>query len=686
VLAIAAAPAGASFSVGAASTDITPPPYTTASDAAFVPACGVTPAQVAELWPGPRKFAFEKPYRDELNKGRWAPGDPYCDADHTGRYEAPYIAGGSGQNHWPASVDPKNGPAAQAVVLAVGSQRVALVSVDSIGLFNVTMDRIRAVVARRDPGLTSVFISSTHDESAPDPIGLWGPDRSDLPVHAEPELALSSGVDEYYLDFLVERVASAVLAADAHPQPASLHVALAAMPPNTQSCWSSYPYVDDQSMPVMQARDRAGKVIFTLVDVSTHAETLAFSGVSSNATTLSADWPGKLRAALETRWPGSVGVELAGMVGSVETPTVYEPESTQVLRVPGAFHGVPGNPDGCSSVYPQPSSGTPVAEAHAFNSAYGQSVADTASAALEGSRTVIPTTLQSQQSPLCLELENNLFKAAFAAGLFPDRPAYADSGCSVAAKSPSYLKTSVGVLTLGPIQLAYSPGEVFPFTEVRGPIDEAQMPFPTSCYEPLSENFFCGSPLPMTPWISAAMTRPYRFLVGLGEDMIGYMFPPGNFVGSEGQVTKQPWASYENTKKTSHDRFGHGHADDAESVGPYAGLAVTEVLAHLLASAGRGSRVVPGLYIDAAGHLADSPFASGSFTGAVGVEALTGQATPRKLIIGAGASGWATFDALKDPGTAGTPLPYSVRTGGVILPSGEPLLIDVFAGARALGL
>src|ERR1700704_4387225 len=57
LLAIAAAPAGASFNVGAASTDVTPPPYTTASDAAFVPACGATPAQVAELWPGPRKFA-----------------------------------------------------------------------------------------------------------------------------------------------------------------------------------------------------------------------------------------------------------------------------------------------------------------------------------------------------------------------------------------------------------------------------------------------------------------------------------------------------------------------------------------------------------------------------------------------------------------------------------------------------
>src|SRR5439155_422465 len=80
----------------------------------------------------------------------------------------------------------------------------------------------------------------------------------------------------------------------------------------------------------------------------------------------------------------------------------------------------------------------------------------------------------------------------------------------------NWLKTDVGVLTLGPIQLAYSPGEVFPFTEVRGPIEEAQMPFPTNCYEPLTNNFYCGTPLPLTTWTSAGMTQPYRFLVGPG--------------------------------------------------------------------------------------------------------------------------------------------------------------------------
>src|ERR1700736_774680 len=185
-------------------------------------------------------------------------------------------------------------------------------------------------------------------------------------------------------------------------------------------------------MPVMQARDTSGRVIFTLADVSTHAETLAFSGVPSYISTLSADWPGAMRTAFESRWPGSVGVEVAGMVGSVETPTLYMPESTQVLRVPGPLHGVSGNPDGCSSVYPNPSSGTPVSDARAFVSAYGQSVADTAAAALSSSaRTLAPGSVEGQSTAVCTRLENNLFAAAAGAGLLPDRPLYSDPACSV---------------------------------------------------------------------------------------------------------------------------------------------------------------------------------------------------------------------------------------------------------------
>ncbi len=701
-LTVHAASAGA-FEAGAAKVSITPPAYTTTSDAAFVPACGTSAAQVAELWPGPREFAFEKPYVDVGGHGRYTPGDPYCDANGSGRYEAPYLAGGSGQNRWPTAVDPGNGPEARAVVLAARGRRDALVSVDSIGLFDVTMDQIRERVHAADPSIEHVFVSSTHDESAPDPIGLWGPNLSEISEEPETPASTSSGVDGYYMRYLVGQVAGAVVEADRTRRRASLDVAMGAMPSNVQACWSSYPYISDEELPVMQARDRGGKVIFTLADVSTHAETLAFSGLDEYTSMMSADWPGKMRAALEARWPGSVGIELAGLVGSVETPTVYEPQSTVVKRVPGADHGVSGNPDGCSSVFADPSSGTPVADAHEFLGAYGTSVADAVAGALEHeAHSAAPKSIEAQQQPLCVPLENNYFVAAFAAGLFGERTGYADPSCSVQAPAPAaaaapaaagagapqpsvYLKSAIGVLTLGKVQLAYSPGEVFPFTEIRGPLDRAQMPFPTDCYEAASENYECGAPLPMTPWTSAEMTEPYRFLVGLGEDMLGYMSPPGNFVGSQGEVLSEPWAGYELAGKNGgHDRFGHGHADDAESAGPYLGLEVTEGLQHLLAADGRGLTAEPGLYIDAAGHTSDSPFAGEGFTGAVGVETLAPGKEPRVLLIGGKARGWATWDGLPDPGTAGTGLPYSVRTGGVMI-GHKPLLIDVFAGAEALG-
>ena len=45
---------------------------------------------------------------------------------------------------------------------------------------------------------------------------------------------------------------------------------------------------------------------------------------------------------------------------------------------------------------------------------------------------------------------------------------------------------------------------------------------------------------------------------------------------------------------------------------------------------------------------------------------------------------FATFESRPDPGTAGSALPYSVSTAGVILNGGKVVLIDVFGGAQAL--
>ncbi|MHB8340496.1 MAG: hypothetical protein ACYDB7_04895 [Mycobacteriales bacterium] len=699
----------AHFEAGAASADITPPAWTTASDRAFVPVCGSTPAQVGQLWSGPRLFAFEKPYVDTYHAGRYVVGEPYCDADHTGRYEAPYLAGPPGQDHWPTAVDTTNPLQAQAVVYAYHQTRIAMVVVDSIGLFNVTMDQIRAATARllaREgmPPVSQIFISSTHDETAPDPIGLWGPDASGAPVSSpQPPAGLTSGVDNYYLTFLARQAAGAVAAAEARLQPAVLRLAYAALPSNVQECWSSYPYIADQVIPVMQAVTFGRhRVIFTLVNGNSHVNLLAFDGVPTDATTFSADWAGHLRADLEADWPGSVGIEMSGLVGSVEIPTVYQPAATQVINVPGALHSVPGTPGGCSSAYPNPAGAAPVSKVPQYVDAYAAALAGTTVTALARAGPPLAVhDLAGQHASLCVQVENALYTAAFSAGLLT-RPGYADPTCTVGSgispgalpstptspgqvqgANPVWFKTAVGVLTVGPAQFAYLPGEVFPVSAIRGPIDAAQMPFPTSCYDPASGSFSCGPPLPMTPWIAADMTQPYKFMAGLGEDMIGYMMPPGDFVGDNGETTEAPWAVYEGTTNAGNntDRFGQGHHDDTEALGPHTGLAMTQAVASLLAADGPGQHVLPGLYLDAQGHTSDSPFATAGFTGAVGVIVVNPGGQEATYLIGGNATGWATFDGVPDPGTAGTALPYSVSTAGVTVACGAPLLVDVFAGA-----
>ena len=60
------------------------------------------------------------------------------------------------------------------------------------------------------------------------------------------------------------------------------------------------------------------------------------------------------------------------------------------------------------------------------------------------------------------------------------------------------------------------PGEVFPFTYLRGFLGPQDMPNPSGA---------------LPPWLLPHMHTPFRFIDGLAEDMLGYIFPAGNAVG-----------------------------------------------------------------------------------------------------------------------------------------------------------
>ncbi|MEO2088505.1 MAG: hypothetical protein ABGY75_03280, partial [Gemmataceae bacterium] len=82
--------------------------------------------------------------------------------------KSPVYLAGYGQNR-PATKmhDPIM---ARAVVLSDGTKKIALVSVDVVGLFLPAVERVREQLK----GFDYVLVSATHNHEGPDTLGLWG--------------------------------------------------------------------------------------------------------------------------------------------------------------------------------------------------------------------------------------------------------------------------------------------------------------------------------------------------------------------------------------------------------------------------------------------------------------------------------------------------------------------------------
>ena len=124
------------------------------------------------------------------------------------------------------------------MVVSNGERTIAVEVLDNEGAFNVYLQRIRQQVAADGVHLDGIYISSNHDESAPDTIGISGVNQ------------FTSSVNAYFADYMVRKaVAQAIEQAAPRRAPATIRYAEAKEPANLRQCWSSYPFVDDQLMP-----------------------------------------------------------------------------------------------------------------------------------------------------------------------------------------------------------------------------------------------------------------------------------------------------------------------------------------------------------------------------------------------------------------------------------------------------
>ncbi len=559
------------FRVGAAKVSFTPPP---AGKLADDPADCADGARQA-VFDGKRGFAFEEPYDDTHGTGDYAQDDPYLDCNGNGRWDGNFLGGGGGTPRFYDHVADQVG--ARAMVVSNGKRRIAVEVLDNEGAFNTYLERIRARVAADGYDLDGVYISSTHDESAPDTIGIAGVSEA------------VSSVNDYFADYMVERAAWAIERAADRTRPATIRYAEATEPVNLRQCWSSYPYVDDQLMPSLRAVDRRGRTIVTLGDVSQHAETLGFNPDEAQKRWVSADWVHFFRARLERHF-GGVAIEMAGSVGSVESPEVFD---GPISRVPQSY-AVEDHPAGCRTLFDAPPGSEHVplgyrGETRAFGNVMGREVARALTRHSNASRS---RRIWGERADICVPLTNDLFLAAASGGVFAQRHGYSDD-CTIenpvlpnGTTSGNEVRSQVAAFRIGDGTFISVPGEVFPFTYLRGPLGPDDLPH---------------SQYGLPKWPLPHMHTPYRFVDGLAEDMIGYIFPRGNGVGVPGEDPTQPTGNED-------DRFGCHHSDDGEAASSQSGDIIGDALVLILRQhERRAERVVRGRYVLPGGERSRDP-------------------------------------------------------------------------------
>ncbi|MCS6918652.1 MAG: neutral/alkaline non-lysosomal ceramidase N-terminal domain-containing protein [Fimbriimonadales bacterium] len=183
------------------------------------------------------------------------------------------------------------------LVLQVGQERIAIAVCDLLGLLRDDVQKIRQRVRAVPPN--RVIVACTHVHSAPDTIGLWGP---------QPTV---SGRDNEYVNFVIDTVARTIDEAASRLQPATMGFA------KTRVEGIAYNYrvkeILDTEAAVLQVRSKAdNKPIATLTNFACHPEVL-------NNDQLTADFPNWFYRTIEAQG-GGVAIFVNGALGGMVSP------------------------------------------------------------------------------------------------------------------------------------------------------------------------------------------------------------------------------------------------------------------------------------------------------------------------------------------------------------------------------
>ena len=372
-----------------------------------------------------------------------------------------------------------------------------------VDLIGFFLDDVERVRAKVSEA--DVVVASTHVHEGPDTMGLWGPALG------------KSGIDSAYNTFVVDRVVEAA------------HGAIGALQPATPSLTVVHAseldsFIDDDRPPVRHDPDliilsltgKDGKRIATAVNWANHPETLG-----SRNTLISADYPGFFYKRLEAKL-GGMAVLWNGAVGGMQSPLgakIKDPATGQV------------------------------AEERSFRKTQvlGERIADLAADAARAAKPVRIDKVEFAERIIEIPVTNRGFEMAAQADLYKGRKKTTANGATT---------TPVGLIRMSGrepvLAIALIPGEMYPELSLGGVERYAGADFPDAPVE--------------TP-IKSMLHAPFKMLIGLADDEIGYIIPKAEW------DEKPPYL--QNAKKAWYG--------EENSVGPDAAARIAATMAELTA-------------------------------------------------------------------------------------------------------
>jgi len=418
---------------------------------------------------------------------------------------------------------------ARALVLDQGETRIAVVVVDLVGWFYGNVVLTREMLQEQGIDVDYLLISATHNHEGPDTMGLWG------------KTAISGGYDPVYGLQVRQASVDAVAAAIADlRQVESLKVG--AVDASTYSANglsniirdSRDPKVIDELLRAALLTDTNGETIVTLSYFGNHPEAMADENVL-----LTSDFPGPLRDYLESgvtyqesnyhrEGYGGMSIFINGAVGGLMTPlgvTIVDRENVSWQDYTFERMDI-----------------------------FGKVMAEMAMDAIDGASPVTDLSISVTSSVFELPVDNYGFQGMFLSGII-DRETYSwDPDEIVTEENKPHVLTELAHLKLGPISFVTVPGEIFPELLIGG-YDGSHVGDPNlDVIEQGNPNPPDLSLAPEGPYIRDLILGEHPWIVGLGNDELGYIIPEYDFVLDD----RLPWF----------DEPPGDHYEETNSLGP----------------------------------------------------------------------------------------------------------------------